>query len=236
MASFKKTGYIVIKKAISKEMAKLVCDYLLRKRKCVDFLYEHNVVPRHQPSYLQIFGGRDDPQVPGVFSCYGDFLMDTLLLNLINKMEKLTKVKLVPTYSFARVYEKGAILARHHDRRSCEISTTLNLGGDPWPIYIDSTGTKSVTSAVPGPKGYIVKLKKNAPKGTRVDLNPGDMLVYRGDKLEHWRDKFKGKECVQVFLHYNNLNGPFGKYNKFDGRPMVGLPVSIQVNPSQRKK
>jgi hypothetical protein len=25
---------------------------------------------------------------------------------------------------------------RHKDRFSCEISTTLNLGGDPWPIYL----------------------------------------------------------------------------------------------------
>jgi hypothetical protein len=31
-------------------------------------------------------------------------------------------------------------LRRHKDRPSCEISTTLNLGGDPWPIFIDGTG------------------------------------------------------------------------------------------------
>ena len=36
------------------------------------------------------------------------------------------------------------ILKRHKDRPSCEISTTLNLGGDPWPIFIDGTGADSV--------------------------------------------------------------------------------------------
>ena len=35
-------------------------------------------------------------------------------------------------------------------------------------------------------------------KGVKVDLKQGDMLVYSGCELEHWRNKFKGKECVQV--------------------------------------
>ena len=35
-------------------------------------------------------------------------------------------------------------LKRHKDRPSCEISTTLNLGGDPWPIFIDGTGENNV--------------------------------------------------------------------------------------------
>ena len=26
------------------------------------------------------------------------------------------------------------------------------------------------------------------------------MLVYSGCELEHWRNKFKGKDCAQVFL------------------------------------
>jgi hypothetical protein len=36
-----------------------------------------------------------------------------------------------------------------------------------------------------------------------VDLEPGDMLIYSGCDLEHWREEFKGKNCGQVFLHYN---------------------------------
>ena len=45
-------------------------------------------------------------------------------------------------------------------------------------------------------------------KGIKVDLKQGDMLVYSGCELEHWRNKFRGKECVQVFLHYNNRKTP----------------------------
>ena len=92
-----------------------------------------------------------------------------------------TNLKLVPTYSYTRLYSYGSVLKRHKDRKSCEISTTLNLGGDSWPIY----------------------LKKENKKEIKVNLKPGDMLIYSGCDLEHWRDKFTGNECGQVFLHYN---------------------------------
>ena len=34
----------------------------------------------------------------------------------------------------------GGTLVEKCCRYSCEISTTLNLGGDSWPIYLDPTG------------------------------------------------------------------------------------------------
>ena len=37
-------------------------------------------------------------------------------------------------------------------------------------------------------------------------------------------NKFKGKECVQVFLHYNDKKTPGSKENMFDKRPHLGLP------------
>ena len=52
-------------------------------------------------------------------------------------MEKATGLKLYPAYTYARIYKKGDILKRHKDRFSCEISTTMNLGGDDWPIYLE---------------------------------------------------------------------------------------------------
>ena len=70
-------------------------------------------------------------------------------------------------------------------------------------------------------KKFILRVGK---KGIKVDLKPGDMLVYSGCELEHWRNKFKGKECVQVFLHYNNRKTPGAKDNMFDKRPHLGLP------------
>ena len=131
--------------------------------------------------------------------------METLLGMLNKKMDKETGLKLIPTYSYARIYKNGDVLARHKDRYSCEVSTTLNLGGDPWPIYLDPTG-------------------KEGQAGVKVDLKPGDMLIYSGCDLEHWRETFQGKDCAQVFLHYNNTKAKDAKKNKFDTRPMLGLP------------
>ena len=173
------------------------------------------------------WGTWNDPQVPNVYSHYADTCMETLLLKLKNKMEKYTGLKLVPTYSYARLYEKGAVLFRHKDRPSCEISTTLNLGGELWPIYIDPTGEDNILAQEYTNKGEEVKLKRGAHKGVRVDLSVGDMLVYRGCNLEHWRKPFKGKTCGQVFLHYNNFLTQ-GNTNLFDGRIHVGLPKEFQ--------
>jgi hypothetical protein len=36
--------------------------------------------------------------------------------------------------------KKAIFLKRHKDRFSCEISTTMNLGGDDWPIYLEPSG------------------------------------------------------------------------------------------------
>ena len=138
-------------------------------------------------------------------------------LNVNQVWKKATGLKLYPAYTYARIYKKGDELKRHKDRFSCEISTTMNLGGDDWPIYL------SPNENVGRPDGKNITVASKA-KGIKVDLKPGDMLVYSGCELEHWREKFKGKECVQVFLHYNNRKTPGAKDNMFDKRPHLGLP------------
>ena len=143
--------------------------------------------------------------------------METLLLKCQPGMEKATGLKLYPAYTYARIYKKGDELKRHKDRFSCEISTTMNLGGDDWPIYL------SPNENVGAPNNKDITVASKA-KGIKVDLKPGDMLVYRGVELEHWREKFKGKQCVQVFLHYNNCKTPGARDNMFDKRPHLGLP------------
>ena len=133
-------------------------------------------------------------------------------------MEKKTGLKLNPTYSYARIYKTGDVLHRHKDRFSCEISTTLNLGGDPWPIYLEPK--KNV--GIPDGKKITVSSQN---KGVRVNLKPGDMLVYRGMELEHWREEFQGNDCCQVFLHYNDQKSKNADQNVNDRRPHLGLPA-----------
>tara|TARA_R100000655_G_scaffold87014_1_gene127156 strand:- start:468 stop:1115 length:648 start_codon:yes stop_codon:yes gene_type:complete len=210
--------YHVIKKAISYELANFVFNYFLLKRDAVDFMYKNNIT--YDTGML---GTWTDDQIPNTFSCYADPVMETLLIKVLPVMQQETGLDLCPTYSYARLYKRGDELKRHKDRPSCEISTTINLGGDPWPIFIDGTGANSVIDE------YKNIHKLNAPKGTKVLLDVGDMLVYSGCELEHWREPFEGNTCGQVFLHYNHVNGPFAEKNRFDKRPMLGLPSFVKA-------
>ena len=211
--TFKTKKYQVIKNAVSYDLANFIYNYFLLKKDAVRFMYENNI---HSQS--AILGSWTDQQIPNTYSCYADFVMETLMMKVLSKMQKETGLKLVPTYSYVRAYKKGDELKRHKDRPSCEISTTIHLGGNPWPIFIDDTGADSVIDE----RKNIHK--PNSPKGTRVDLEVGDMLVYSGCELEHWREPFEGDSCGQVFLHYNNVDGPNAASNLFDGRPKLGIP------------
>jgi len=199
--SFKKNKYQVIKGAISTELADFCYQYFCNKRAVARHLFDEKYISQ----FTEYFGVWNDQQIPETYSHYADIVMETLLQKVKPIMEKESGVKLTETYSYARIYKKGDELKRHKDRYSCEISTTMNLGGDDWPIFLEPSG-------------------EEGKKGVEVNLKPGDMLMYRGCELEHWREPFKGKDCGQVFLHYNDASGEDAEKNKFDGRPMIGLP------------
>ena len=210
--------YKVLKKAVSYELANFCFNYLKLKREAVFFMYKNNIV--NENTFL---GFWNDAQFSNTYSCYADFVMETLLLKLLPIVEKHTNLKLVPTYSYTRLYKTGDELKRHKDRPSCEVSTTLCLGYNNqnlkdkkkdwekynWPMWVDETG------------GF-------GNKGAPIHMEPGDMIVYRGCIIEHWREPFLGNNHAQVFLHYNDVDGPFGENCVFDGRHHLGLPPSFK--------
>ena len=169
---FKDKKYQVIKQAISYDLANFIFNYFLLKRDAVEFMYKNNIIYDNG-----MFGTWSDKQVPNTYSHYADMVMETLMMKVLPKMQEETGLKLVPTYSYARLYKTGDILKRHKDRPSCEISTTLNLGGNPWPIFIDGTGSDNVVDE------YKNIHKPDAPKGTKVLLEVGDMLVYTKNRF-----------------------------------------------------
>jgi len=199
--NFKKDKYQVIKGAISNELADFCYQYFLNKRTVARHLFDEKYISQ----FTEYFGVWNDTQIPETYSHYGDIVMDTLLEKLKPVMEQESDLKLNETYSYARIYKKDDELKRHKDRYSCEISSTLHLGGDEWSIFLEPSGEE-------GKNGIEVKLK------------PGDMLIYRGCDLEHWRETFTGDNCGQVFLHYNDASGKDAEKNKYDGRAFLGLP------------
>ena len=214
--SFKKDKYQIIRGAVSKEVCDIAYQYLQISAESDYWLLKKGVTYEGNP----LMGNFKDEQVPNSYAKYGDRLMETLLIKTIPVMEKKTGLKLVPTYAYTRLYRTGNVLKRHKDRTSCEISTTLCLGGDPWPIFIDPTGSNNVIDEYKGIH------KPNAPKGIKYLLKSGDMIIYSGCDLEHWREPFQGKLCGQVFLHYNHANGKFAKTNLYDKRAMLGIPMN----------
>ena len=213
--SFKKNKYQIIRKAISKELAVFVANYFSLQKQ----VYDTCLKARYFSPFETILGvyELENEQVPHTYSCYSDIAMETLLLKCQPKMEEICDLKLVPSYTYSRIYKKGDKLKRHKDRFNCEISATMNLAGDSWPIFLEPDHTKGGEKEG---KGYV----SENTKGIKVDLEPGDMLVYSGCELEHWRNEFKGEECVQVFLHYNNVETKGAKEHMFDKRPHLGLP------------
>tara|TARA_R110002110_G_scaffold251198_1_gene467134 strand:+ start:413 stop:1015 length:603 start_codon:yes stop_codon:yes gene_type:complete len=198
MNNFNTNNYMIIKKAISTEMTQFIYEYICLRRKIATHMFEKKLIP----PFSKQFGHWQDPQVPNTYTVYGDTVMEILLLKLKPIMEKKVEQELIEMYSYCRIYKKDDVLYRHRDRTSCEISTTLFLGGDPWPIYLDPAQDKD---------------------HVKVDLDPGDMLIYKGCLLEHWRESFQGNDCAQVFLHYNIKNENSEK-NKYDKREFIGVP------------
>ena len=200
---FKKKKYTVIRQAISKDLATFVANYFMMQKQVYDTCRNARYISPFE-NIIGHYEGKNE-QIPETYSQYSNIAMETLMLKCQPKMEKATGLKLYPAYTYARIYKKRDELKRHKDRFSCEVSTTMNLGGDDWPIYLEP-------------------FEETDKKEIKVDLKPGDMLVYSGCELEHWRKKFKGNTCVQVFLHYNNRKTPGAKDNMFDKRLHLGLP------------
>ena len=145
---------------------------------------------------------KGDPQAPNSHCVYGDLAFDIVMAMSTNNIGAYVGKKLSPQYTYARIYKNGSVLERHKDRPECEYSVTLSLGGlydKQWPIWIkDYDGNDHC-----------------------VELGEGDILIYRGTELEHWREKFEGDAQCQLFMHYVDLDGEF-KDRVMDGRPYLG--------------
>jgi hypothetical protein len=153
----------------------------------------------------------EDGYVIGSHTKYADSLMESLLLFLKPEIEKHTTLKLIPTYSFFRIYKAGHVLDDHKDRHACEISVTIPIGfkynGKSneylWPLHV-----------------YVNEEKRYIP------CDVGDGIIYKGCELKHGRESLdadKGSYQIQMCLHYVDANGPYAERYKYDSRPNIGI-------------
>jgi hypothetical protein len=161
--------------------------------------------------YLKIESKKNgwfDEQCPKSKALKNDSVFDKLLVELLPEIETVTGKKLLPSYSYARLYKPDDSLDIHLDREACEISLTLTLGfdGSVWPIYMAHPSEETN-----GIQKYSQKENKNIniKMPNSVSLEVGDAVLYKGCEVYHWREKYtEGKWQAQVFLHYVDANGP----------------------------
>jgi len=189
---FKDNGYVHLKNVLDEQSCKNLTQYL------------KDLVNKQQTI--------NDPQCPLSEAVHGAEQFDLLLEALVPYFEEKSGLKLYPTYSYARLYNKqGEELKNHRDRPACEISATLTLGfeGDVWSIYMGDNEDKS--------------------NSTKIDMAIGDAVIYKGCDKYHWREPyFEGQWQAQVFLHYVDANGHYAEW-KYDKRKSLNIN-----NPTQK--
>ena len=141
--------------------------------------------------YANKFDIKNDPQVEKCLGKYDYISFVELLCEKNVQVSQLVGETVLPTYTYARIYEKGAVLTPHVDKEECEISLTVNLESDePWSIWIQN------------------------PKGQKqeVVLNRGDAMIYFGMTAPHWREEYIGNACTQLFMHYVRSRGKYATF------------------------
>jgi len=129
-----------------------------------------------------------DAQSPGMFVGHQDPGFQYLHSQMWPRIEEITGLTLLPTYCYFRLYRPGAILEKHTDRPACEVSGTLLVGtnqDESWPLFIE---------------------------GNKIVQKTGELAVYRGCDVEHWREPMTGPDDafhVQLFVHYVDADGPY---------------------------
>jgi predicted 2-oxoglutarate/Fe(II)-dependent dioxygenase YbiX len=190
---FENNGYVVLSNALDSESCTELVNHMFE-------LHKNNKTVK-------------DEQCPLSDAVYGDKVFDNLLSELADPIGKHVGRKLLPTYTYARIYRPNEILKKHVDRPSCEISATITLGFDGkvvWPIYVDEE------------------------KEIKLNLDIGDLLVYKGCEVTHWRPKYKGTWQVQVFLHYVDADGPYTEY-VLDKRSQLGIEKNTITQNNLKK-
>ena len=215
---FEENRWVKIDNFIDENMCNLLYHHTQLEAARLNYFDENNII-----ADKNVWGEFTDHQAPGDFSKYGDPIFDTLLSLSLAKMEELTGKQLVPTYTYHRLYTTGTELKRHSDRPSCEISTTLCLGYD----------VSNVDASIYPDWDWPMFIKEKNGDETPVHMKPGDMIIYRGCELQHWREPFWGKNHAQVFLHYNEKDGPYNI--PYDGRPLLGMPGNMRSQEAEEK-
>jgi hypothetical protein len=176
------------------------------------YLPVRNIIPASVLDYLKQYFQiqRDnqrffsDTQCPSSLSLAGDPALDALLAWLGPHVSRLVGLDLTPTFSYARIYAQGEVLARHTDRPACEIGLTVTLkvpkGAPPSVLCLSPPGLPDV----------------------RLEMAEGDGCLYAGTEVAHWRDAIACDGYAQVFFFFIDTHGRYFPDYAYDGHERLG--------------
>lgn len=156
------------------------------------------------------------------------------------KLKDYIDMNLRETYSYTRKYVRGAYLGSHTDRPSCEISATLCLDyhtddNTPWPIWVRNDKNYAGVDAeiVKNDSQDIPQRKRKDNHCHSVSLEPGDILLYQGPNIPHWRDYLLGEYSYHLFVHFFNADSQLGEIEGFTSG--VSHDVDVPMNNTNCK-
>lgn len=122
-----------------------------------------------------------DHQVPTRRGEHNAALFSAVHSQLSNLVQSVANTPLKPSYCYMSVYPKGSVLTKHTDRAQCiwNASITFARTHGIWPIHVD------------GHKG---------PASIHADI--GEVIVYRGTEIPHWRDALPEGKATVCFFHF----------------------------------
>ena len=214
---FENSGYLVVRNFFSEETIDILSTYFDLKYRVIQSI--DSLRREHSSPSEDVANGLR-------FS--NDYLTESVLLLYGDKMSKVLELDLIPTYTYARIYEQGNTLRPHSDRPSCEISATCPITiSDNRASTIYISNFKFDPSIHTSPNWSISEIKKLGDY-TQVDLLPGDALFYKGCERFHWREPLESDYLVQFFMHTVQTNGQFKDF-VFDKRPYMGFSINNNV-------
>ena len=207
--NFEKNGFLIAREFLDTTTVKILSTYF-------DIKYR---IIKHEDTKDTAYSSVARGDVTNSYVFYSDHLTESVLFNNGQRISNLLGLNLTPTYTFARIYEKGKPLLPHTDRPSCEISASCPVytsNGKPSVIYV-SNFTKSDSN-----RKYTLDEIMATGDYTKVELNPGDALFYKGCERYHWRLPLDYDYLIQFFMHSVQADGEYREHS-LDKRPYLGF-------------
>ena len=125
---YNKNGFIVLDKFIEYETSLILFHHVMMSARRAKYAQVNE--PDLFDDEKQHYGYFDkcDCLNKPVWNKYADGVIETVLSLATPMIEEVVGKKLMPTYSWSRLYEHDTAMDRHIDKSECDVSATLTLG------------------------------------------------------------------------------------------------------------